>query len=313
MNGSTTFVMLTLSGMEALARLLRAVRADGAVLRQSFLAPPWSLLNEEAPPLTLYTVLRGSTWVMPREGRAALLTAGDTALLRGPAPHRVADDPGTPPQVVIHHGVRCTRLDTRPRAAGEPLDLVTGAYRSTDDVGRRLISALPEMLTVRAEPGTAVGTLLAEELAVREAGQDLVLDRLLDLLLVRTLRAWFGRPDAAPPAWYLALGDPVIGPVLRAMHAEPARPWNVGLLAATAGLSRASFTRRFTALVEQPPMTYLTGWRMTLAAELLREPGAKVASVARRVGYTDGFAFSSAFKRFHGTSPGLLRRRDPSG
>ncbi|MEU6711669.1 AraC family transcriptional regulator [Nonomuraea sp. NPDC046802] len=298
--------------MEALAKLLRAVRAEGTVLRQSFLAPPWSLLNEEAPPLTLYTVLRGSTWVVPEEGHAALLTAGDTALLRGPAPHRVADDPNRPPQVVIHHGVRCTHLGARPSSAGDPLELVTGAYRSTDDVGRRLISVLPALIMVRAEPNTAVGNMLAEELTVRETGQDLVLDRLLDLLLVRTLRSWFLQPDTESPAWYLALGDPVVGPALRAMHAEPARPWNIGLLAATAGVSRASFTRRFTALVKEPPMTYLAGWRMTLAADLLREPGAKVASVARRVGYTNGFAFSSAFKRFHGTSPSLLRHRGPA-
>ena len=99
----------------------------------------------------------------------------------------------------------------------------------------------------------------------------------------------------------------MIGPVLRAMHAEPGRPWTVVTLAKVAGASRAAFARRFTALVGEPPLAYLTSWRMTLAADLLRRQGTSVASVASQVGYADGFAFSSAFKRVRGVSPSAYR------
>ncbi|MFC5826471.1 AraC family transcriptional regulator [Nonomuraea insulae] len=295
--------------MESLTGLLRAVRADGAVLRQSFLAPPWSLANVDTPPLTLYAVLRGNAWLATEGDRAAWLTAGEVALVRGPGPHRIADSPDTPPQVVIRRAVHCTSTTSGapPRPAGGALTLVTGAYRTVDDVGRRLLGALPELIVEPAAPDP-LSALLTEELAAEGAGRQLVLDRLLDLLLVRTLHAWFERPDTEPPRWYHALSDPAAGPALRAMHADPGRAWTVDALAAEALVSRANLARRFTALVGEAPMAYLTRWRMALAAELLREPGATVASVARAVGYTNSFAFSTAFKRAHGTSPGLLTR-----
>jgi len=307
--------------VDFLADLLRAVRADGAVLRQSFLSPPWSQTNDEAAPLTLYAVVRGRVWLVPETGRAVALNAGTTALVRGTGPHRIADSPNTPPQVVVHRALHCTsavtgvtlaesdapRLGPRVygRSADDPIALVTGAYRSLDDVGRRLISALPELLTVPEGPDSpsAVSALLTEELTIDQPGQQLVLDRLLDLLLVRTLRAWFARPGAEPPSWYRALSDPIAGAALRAMHAQPERAWTVASLADTAGVSRAALARRFTALVGEPPLTYLTGWRMALAADLLREPDTTLAAVARKVGYTNSFAFSTAFKRVHGTSP----------
>jgi AraC-like DNA-binding protein len=130
-----------------------------------------------------------------------------------------------------------------------------------------------------------------------------VLDRLLDLLLIAVLRAWFARPEAAAPGWYRAHSDPVVGPVLRLLHSKPAHPWTVEALAVTTGTSRASLARRFTELVGEPPMTFLTGWRLALAADLLREPGATIGSVARQVGYGSSFALSTAFKRVRGISP----------
>lgn len=92
-----------------------------------------------------------------------------------------------------------------------------------------------------------------------------MLDRLLDLMLIDVLRTWFSRPEGEPPGWYRALADPVIGGALRLLQDEPARPWTVASLAAAVGLSRAAFARRFTELVGEPPMAYLTGWRLSLA------------------------------------------------
>jgi len=145
--------------------------------------------------------------------------------------------------------------------------------------------------------------LLGDEIVKDEPGQEVVLDRLLDLLLIAVLRAWFARPEAVGPSWFRAHEDPVVGRALRLLHHEPDRPWTVATLAADAGVSRAALARRFTELVGEPPMSFLTGWRIALAADLLREPGATVASVARQVGYGSPFALSTAFKRLRGVSP----------
>jgi AraC-like DNA-binding protein len=99
----------------------------------------------------------------------------------------------------------------------------------------------------------------------------------------------------------------VIGRALRLAQNDPARPWTVARLAAAVGVSRAAFARRFHDLVGEPPMTFLANWRMALAADLLREPGAVVGAVARQVGYSSPFTFSTAFKRTYGVAPRAYR------
>jgi AraC-like DNA-binding protein len=123
------------------------------------------------------------------------------------------------------------------------------------------------------------------------------------VLLIAVLRAWFARPDGEAPDWYRAHGDPVVGHALRLMHHNPAHPWTLAELAHEIGVSRAALARRFHELVGEPPMTFLTGWRIALAADLLREPGATIGSVADQVGYGSPFALSTAFKRLRGISP----------
>ena len=130
-----------------------------------------------------------------------------------------------------------------------------------------------------------------------------MLDRLLDLLLIAVLRAWFARPDTGAPGWYRASADPIVGRALRLMHHNPAHPWTVAELARETGLSRAALARRFHELVGEPPMSFLTSWRIALAADLLLEPGATIGSVADQVGYGSPFALSTAFKRLRGISP----------
>jgi AraC-like DNA-binding protein len=182
--------------------------------------------------------------------------------------------------------------------------MITGTYQMRGEISRRLLSALPHVLVM---PGRAwsspLPALLREEIVRDEPGQEVVLDRLLDLLLIAVLRAWFSRPEAGAPAWYVAQSDPVVGPALRLLHDDPAHPWTVAALAARTGVSRAALGRRFTELVGEPPMSYLTNWRLSLAADLLREPDATIGAVARAVGYGSPFAFSAAFKRVRGISP----------
>jgi AraC-like DNA-binding protein len=182
--------------------------------------------------------------------------------------------------------------------------LLTGTYQLRSEISRRLLDALPAVLVLpAAELHHPLVPYLADEIVKDAPGQEAVLDRLLDLLLIAVLRAWFARPEAEAPGWYRAHADPVVGPALRLLHHNPAHPWTVASLADATGVSRAGLSRRFTELVGEPLMAFLTGWRLTLAADLLREPGATVGSVAPQVGYSSSFALSTAFKRVRGLSP----------
>jgi AraC-like DNA-binding protein len=281
------------------------------------LDPPWSLRIQDEAPLALVAIVQGEAWVVPDAGEAVPLRPGDVAITRGPDPYTLADHPATPPQAVIHPGERCTtpegeelteitRLGVRTwgnNPQGSTIMLV-GAYQVHGEVGRRLLVVLPALLVL---PGDAWDSplipLLADEIAKDDPGQEVVLDRLLDLLLIAVLRTWFGRPEAEPPAWYRAHSDPVVGHALRLLQNDPARSWTVATLAAETGVSRAALARRFTELVGDPPMHFLAGWRLALAADLLGEPDATIGSVAAQVGYGSSFALSKAFKRERGISP----------
>jgi AraC-like DNA-binding protein len=303
--------------VDALVGLLDGPRARGAFLLRSLMRPPWALRVQDLAPLTVVALVRGGAVVMHEDSAARQLTSGDLAVVRGPRSYVVADDPATPVQVVIHPGQRCTTpdgvelsqaMDLGVRTWGNDRDgttaLLTGTYQMDTALGRRLLGSLPEVLVL---PGEAMSSplvgLLADEIVKDEPGQAAVLDRLLDLLLIATLRAWFARADAAAPAWYRALGDPVVGRALRMLHNNPAHDWSVSALADATGVSRATLARRFTELVGEPPMAFLTDWRLTLAADLLREPDATVGAVARQVGYGSPYALSAAFKRVFGVSP----------
>jgi AraC-like DNA-binding protein len=155
----------------------------------------------------------------------------------------------------------------------------------------------------RGEWQTPVLGLLAAEMLRDDVGQDTVLDRLLDLLLIDAVRTHFGRAEQAAPGWYRARHDPVVAQAVRLLQDRPAEAWTVGALAAQARVSRATLARRFAEVVGQPPMEFLTEWRLTLAADLILDPLQTVASVARAVGYSSPYALSAAFKRVRGVSP----------
>ncbi|WP_432498754.1 AraC family transcriptional regulator [Kineococcus gypseus] len=315
--------------MDPLAGLLQDPRARGAFVLRCEFDPPWALRVQDEAPLSVVALVRGGACLVPDGGGAHHLRAGDVAVVQGPQPYLVADAPTTPVQAVIHPGQRCTTPDgvqvpltwqgTRTWGGSREgaTRLLTGTYRRPGEISRRLLSALPRTVVVRAGPSTdALVDWLSREVEREEPGQDAVLDRLLDLLLVAVLRTWLARPDVRAPGWYAAAGDPVVGPALRLLQSAPQRSWSVAALAAEVGTSRATLARRFTDLVGEPPMAYLTSWRLDLAADLLREPGATVAAVARRVGYGSPFALSAAFKRERGTSPSRYRagrEEEPAG
>ena len=187
-------------------------------------------------------------------------------------------------------------------AAEGHAEVVSGTYDVTGAVARRLTAVLPDVLVAPGADDCAAfyGTL-------DPAGPGVVTDRLLDWLMVCALREWFDREHGT--GWPAALGDEVVGPVLQAMHSAPQRAWTLPLLAREAGVARTTLATRFARLVGVPPLTYLTEWRMALAADLLAESSATVAAVAHQVGYADAFGFSAAFKRVHGISPSECRSR----
>jgi len=287
--------------------------------------PPWSMRIQDESPLCLIAMVRGTAWITHDGGAARRLGPGDIAVTRGPDPYTVADDPATPPQIVIHPGQRCTTLDGRElveemdlgvRTWGNTLDgetmMLVGAYERPSEISRRLLVALPALLIIGKDSwDSPLVPLLADEIVKDEPGQEMILDRLLDLLLIAVLRTWFSRPDAQTPAWYQAYGHPVVGRALRLLHNNPAHPWTVASLAAQTGASRAALARQFTELVGEPPMAYLTGWRLSLAADLLRDPDTTVGAVAAQVGYSSPFALSAAFKRVRGISPKDHRVGEP--
>ncbi|SMF38671.1 AraC family transcriptional regulator [Streptomyces sp. Amel2xC10] len=310
--------------MDALAGLLEGPRARGALLIRACFDPPWSVRVEDGAPLTVMLMVRGEGWVVPDTGERIRLTAGDLAIARGPAPYTCADDPSTPPQALILPGGRCAYPDGRllngsmdlgVRAWGDRLDgssvLLIGTYLMRGEISARLLDALPPLLSLTSREWPCPLTpLLMDEIARDEPGQEVVLDRMLDLLVIAALRAWFARPEAAAPAWYRAQADPVVGRVLRLVQDDPAHPWTVASLAAKAGVSRAALARRFTALVGEPPMTHLTGWRLALAADRLHTTKETLGAIARQVGYGSAFALSTAFKRMYGVSPQEYRARE---
>ncbi|GHI90268.1 AraC family transcriptional regulator [Streptomyces xanthophaeus] len=310
--------------MDTLTGLLERPQARGAFLLKSVFNPPWSLRVEDRAPLSLVTMVRGSAWLVPDEGAPVRIGPGDVAVVRGPEAYTVADSPDTPVQITVDVDQRCSTqagedvtgtMDLGVRTWGAAFQdedsavMLSGTYQAPSEIGRRLLGVLPSVL-VRRRPDstdTALVGMLSQEIGRDEPGQEIVLDRLLDLLLIGVLRTWLAAPGSGAPAWYCAQSDPVVGPALRLLHEDPAHGWTVEELALQVGVSRASLARRFTEVVGEPPVAYLTGWRLALAADLLREPDSTVATVARRVGYSSAFALSTAFKRVRGVSPREFR------
>jgi AraC-like DNA-binding protein len=307
--------------MDALGALLEGPRARGAFMLRAVMDPPWSMRIEDKAPLAVVALVNGSAWIVPQAEPPIHVRPGDIAVCRGPDHYTVAHDPGERPDIRILPGERCVTADgvelvdtmnlgvrTWGNSADGETVMLVGTYQLDGDVSQRLLNVLPPFVVLTAgEWDCPLIPVLATEITKDDPGQGVVLDRLLDLLLIAALRTWFARPEAGAPGWYTAQSDPIVGQAIRALHHNPAHPWTVADLAKEAGVSRAALARRFTELVGEPPMAFLTNWRLALAADLLREPSATVGAVARQVGYGSSFALSTAFKRVRGVSPQHFR------
>lgn len=316
--------------MDALASLLNDVRTNGALFGQSVMRPPWSVHFTDGAALTMLVMVQGQAWIHADAARLdggdpVRIRVGDVAIVVGEAPFSIADSPdgALPVRYTVREAGQCVRddgtvlpaaLNLGVRRCDDPDDgsavVLTGSYHVKGAVPQRLLGALPRLVVVPDEDEMCpLMEVTFAEIGRDKPGQQAVLDRLLDLLLLTTLREWFDRPEADAPSWYQALGDPIVGPVLRLVHDAPERPWTVATLADQVAVSRATLARRFNDLVGEPPMVYLRSWRLSLAADLLRRTDATVDAVAQQVGYVDGYSLSVAFKRVLGTRPSTYRSK----
>lgn len=315
--------------MDTLSATLDGHRARGAHVLHVEMARPWSIAVEDEATLGLLVMVRGRAHLL-RDGHAPVTVGpGDVVVTSSGLEYAFADDVATPPSIVIgpgevsrdlvgtglcvalSHGVRRWGTAVGPAAPGED-EFVCATYSLGSQVTGRLVEALPDLVVLRADDwgdrgGAALVDVLVGEMSHDRPGQDAVVDRLVDLVLIAVLREWFSRPGSDAPAWWVAQGDPVVGPVLALMHDAPGEPWSLDRLAREVRVSRATLARRFTELVGESPMAYLTQWRIALAADLLTDTDATVEHVAGRVGYASAFAFSAAFKKARGTSPRSYR------
>ncbi|MFD5541630.1 AraC family transcriptional regulator [Streptomyces sp. NPDC127079] len=283
-------------------------------------------LPTTVPGAGFHVVLQGTCWLVPRHGAPVPLSTGDVAFLRHGSEVGIADHPSTPMAEAPVPALVATSISrneppavipgSSTEAAALPTVMLCGAYFLDESRPHPLLQELPEILHLPARLGhrpelRSAIELLNSELKQPREGTDVIVRALLDMLLLYILRTWH---DAQAPrhrttGWAAALRDPATASALQAIHADPSRQWTVEDLAAHVGLSRPALARRFTSLLGQPPLSYLTWWRMTIAARLLRESDAPLVTVANNVGYTSESAFAHAFKRAHGTAPGRYRRQ----
>jgi AraC-like DNA-binding protein len=308
--------------MDVLSDVMTAARTGRPHSARVYRSPPFGARFQPSDGAGFHVVLQGTCWLATPHHAPVALGPGDVVFLPRGCAHGLSDSPVPLPDLPLASAapvpVKSPDIGATQNPGNVPGDTVMlcGAYLLDRSQPHPLLRELPEVIHLPATIGRypalrAAIDLLGQELGQERPGADAALPALLDLLLLYIVRAWLGEQPAhaAPTGWPAALRDASVATALRAIHGDSARPWTVAELGSLAGLSRAAFARRFTALVGQPPMTYLTWWRMTLAARDIRQGSEPLSTIARKAGYTSEYAFSHAFKRQHGLPPGLYRQR----
>ncbi len=316
--------------MDALSEVLRLVRLNGAVFLNGEFTAPWAvqsppshelahtLLPSPGHVVEYHLVVKGNCYIRVPGGEPVALEEGDLVMLPRGDSHVLSSDEASPTAPLSPGDIRLPAygdiVEHRVGGGGELTRIVCGYLAVDRTLSASLISALPRVLRVSASSGevsawldTYVRFSQLERGAERPGGA-CVLSKLSELMFVEGIRRYV---EALPPGqtgWLAAVRDPLVGKVLALMHRSPARPWTVESLGKSVGLSRSSLAERFAELIGQPPMQYLTQWRLTLAASLLQSTNKTIAVVAEDVGYDSEAAFNRAFRREFGAPPATWRR-----
>ncbi|SED22401.1 AraC-type DNA-binding protein [Nocardioides exalbidus] len=303
---------------DVLTETLTDFGMSGVFYAVSDLRAPWGMEIPALPGTVVFHLVTAGEMVLEVGDERHWMRAGDMALVPTGLGHSVLDAPGSEavplfdlPRIEVAE--RYERLSIPgPGAAAE---LVCGAVSFSGLGVARLLRSLPSILPA-GDGGDAAWMRAAFEVIGAESrsprpGSDVVTARLADVLVVQVVRAWLesGEQDRG---WVAGLRDPQVGRALAAFHAGPGAAWTLASLADEAGMSRSAFAERFRDTLGEPAMSYVTAWRMDLAARMVRERGLSLARIAERVGYQSEAAFNRAFRRAHGMTPGAYARRDPA-
>jgi AraC-like DNA-binding protein len=303
---------------DPLGEALHFLRMNGAFYCRSELSAPWGLALPPMPGyIWFHVVTSGRVRLEAGEADATPLQPGDLALVPHGEGHVLRSEAGAPAPGILEldrEEVSERYEILRHGGGGAPTTLICGAVRFDHPAARNLVEILPEIVYIEAggSPRTdwmqSMLRLMAAEARELRPGGEAVITRLGDILVVQAIRSWIETDPAARTGWLGALQDRQVGRAIALIHRDPARAWTVASLADELAMSRSAFAARFTELVGEPVMGYVARWRMHLALSALKEEGVTVGELADRLGYRSEAAFSRAFKRIVGVSPGAVRR-----
>lgn len=302
---------------DIVADVVTTTRRGTAVYSRNRFHAPWGIHVSGGRVASIHVVTAGACWLIPDDGDPVHLARGDVVLVLSASGHALVDTPGSPvrPLTELIGGPLEQMPPTRLviDGPGPVTGLLCGGYLLDPGPRHPLTAALPDVVHLAGGHSRVAGLaaavhLLSDEVDRVDPGAPAVISSLVELLFVYVLRAWFAEQSNASDGWIRALHDPIVGKALTLIHSGPGRPWSVASLARAVDTPKARFSRRFTTLTGQSPMAYVTSWRMTVAARMLRDEPQPLRDIAGRVGYDSEFAFARAFKRAVGHPPGRYRK-----
>lgn len=319
--------------MDALSEVLKVVKLDGAIFYNAEFSSPWCfaspgsrtmapLLAPGADHVIIYHLLiEGRGFARLKDGNRVPLEAGDIVVFPHGDPNFVENGPRTQAlddqeelKRVLSQGLKLVRLG----GGGEVTKLVCGYMACEPRLAQILLAGLPPLFKVNIR-NDAAGRWLENsirfsvaETDASSAGSEAVLAKLSEALFVETLRRYIALLPERQKGWLAGARDPVVGRALAMMHRHPARPWTITELARESGASRSVLAERFRHYLNEPPMSYLTRWRLQLGAQMLVSTSYSVAQIASEVGYESEPAFNRAFKREFKLPPARFRTQSKS-